>query len=310
MRRCLAFLAAAAAMTPSVASAVCGTLTFSSIAATVVYSGGTGTGYDVFDPVEQAQSVSVTVRKTGGSCSWFVTASQGSGGSFTPRRLASGGNRLNYNLFTSGTLAGILKDLPGATASEVIAGSFGGSGTQTQGITYFYDVPAQQIVAAGTYSDTVQFKLFQGTLAGSNALAQTVNVTHRAVVGATVQLSLGSGAFNPAQTSQTLNFGNLSTGQQLGINLLVRGNNGFDVKMKSTNGSKLMLSAADTVPYTMTVAAAAADLTGTAPVASVTGATGLAGNTFPILVTIGTVSASALTPGTYGDSVAITVTSK
>ncbi len=292
------------------AQAACQNLAFGTIQGTVSYIGA-GSGYNSFDPTDRAQSVTLSVTKTNGSCSYFITASPGNSSNYNARQLF-GPNRLTYNLYPLANSTVVLGDLPGATASQTIVGTLSG-GTSTNNHTYQFDIPVQQIVAAGSYSDTVQFKLYQGDING-NTLAQMVNVTHSASVPSVAELSLVAtgGAFDVTSVSRALNFGTLSQGQTLATDLLVRGNNGFDVTMQSLNGGVMALSPAldtSTVPYTLTVNGAGASLAGAGTtVATVGSATTLSGNRFPIQVTIGAISGGA-SAGTYTDSITVTVTS-
>jgi spore coat protein U-like protein len=292
------------------ANAACNNLAFGAIQSSVTYI-GSGSGYNPFDPTDRKQSVSFSVTKLNGACAYFITASPGNTNNFNARQL-SGPARLSYNLYPSANSAVVLGDLPGATASQTIVGSMTG-GVSTANQTYQFDIPVQQVVAAGLYSDTVQFKLYQGIL-NNNTLAQMVNVTHSAYVPSVAELSLvpTGGAFDVASVSRALNFGVLSQGEILSTDLLVRGNNGFDVAMQSLNAGVMKLNPAldtSTVPYRLTVSGALANLTGAGTtVASINGATSLSGNRFPIQVTIGAIDPGAAA-GNYVDSVTVTVTS-
>lgn len=85
-----------------------------------------------------------------------IALSAGGYGSYSARQMGSGVNRLNYNLYTSGTHATVWGDGSGST--QIVSGSvtillLGGT---TQNRTVFGRIPAGQTsVAPGSYSDTV-----------------------------------------------------------------------------------------------------------------------------------------------------------
>jgi spore coat protein U-like protein len=79
-----------------------------------------------------------------------VALSRGGAPSYTPRRLASGANTLNYNIFTTAGYATIWGDGTGGTATVSNAG-----GTWLVTLTGYGRIPVNQYVAAGSYTDTI-----------------------------------------------------------------------------------------------------------------------------------------------------------
>jgi spore coat protein U-like protein len=85
-----------------------------------------------------------------------VTLSAGLSGSFTTRKMFSGANSLNYNIYWSTAYTQVMGDGSGGSFAGS-AGPFtvfaGGTGTATG--TMYGRVPAQQDVAPGSYVDTI-----------------------------------------------------------------------------------------------------------------------------------------------------------
>lgn len=76
-------------------------------------------------------------------CDYFITFSEGASGTFN-RTLVNGANTLNYQLYDQANQANILKDLPSATVSEVISGTF--ANRETQQLSFFLVIPAEQVL--------------------------------------------------------------------------------------------------------------------------------------------------------------------
>jgi spore coat protein U-like protein len=85
----------------------------------------------------------------------------GSAGSFAPRRMSSGSNRLNYNLYMDAARTVVWGDGTGATSNFV--GSFTGAVIGNAGerdFTIYGRIPAGQITAVpGSYTDTVTVRV-------------------------------------------------------------------------------------------------------------------------------------------------------
>lgn len=90
---------------------------------------------------------------------YTVSLSAGTSGGFSPRQLASGANRLNYNLYTSAARTTVWGD--GSGGSAKVNGSITTSllalvclaGSNNH--TVYGRIPAAQNAAGGVYSDTI-----------------------------------------------------------------------------------------------------------------------------------------------------------
>jgi spore coat protein U-like protein len=91
--------------------------------------------------------------------SYEILLSKGSAGSYTPRRMASGGNTLNYNLYTNITRTTIWGDNTGGS-SRVTGAILVQLLVPTSNLHTIYGrIPASQNVAAGSYGDTITVTL-------------------------------------------------------------------------------------------------------------------------------------------------------
>ena len=114
--------------------------------------------YDPTSAMARDSTGTVTVTCTaillGISASWDILLSTGSGGSFSPRRLFSGGNSLQYNLYTNAGRTQVWGDATGGTA-KVSDSQFLLVGTNQYSYTTYGRIPALQDRAPGTYTDTI-----------------------------------------------------------------------------------------------------------------------------------------------------------
>lgn len=86
--------------------------------------------------------------------SYNINLSKGGSATFNPRRMTSGANTLNYNLYTNSTRTTIWGDNTSGT-SRISDGYLLGLGTTVRNYTVYGRVPALQNVAAGAYADTI-----------------------------------------------------------------------------------------------------------------------------------------------------------
>jgi spore coat protein U-like protein len=103
-------------------------------------------------------TVTCTVTLLGVSASWDILFSTGSSGSFTPRRLFSGGDSMQYNLYSNAGRTQVWGDATGGTA-KVSDSQFLLIGTNQYSYTAYGRIPALQDLAPGTYTDTITVTL-------------------------------------------------------------------------------------------------------------------------------------------------------
>lgn len=108
-------------------------------------------------------TISITCTQTllGGTVNYTIALNKGNTGSYAARKLRSGVNSLNYNLYTDGTYSAVWGN--GTGGSVTVAGSgnlalLGGRFTNTA--TVYGQIPAgQTTVVPGVYNDTITVTL-------------------------------------------------------------------------------------------------------------------------------------------------------
>jgi spore coat protein U-like protein len=133
---------------PGAASAVC------SVSATSVGFGG----YNPLSPSNTDATGTVTVTCSGllsVLVGYEILLSKGAASTYAPRQMSSGGNTLNYNLYTNITRTTIWGDNTGG--SSRVTGSILVQllVPTSNNHTLYGRIPAQQNVATGAYVDTI-----------------------------------------------------------------------------------------------------------------------------------------------------------
>jgi spore coat protein U-like protein len=118
--------------------------------------------YNVFNssPLDATGTITVrcTRRQVGISVSYNIKLSTGLSGSYAPRQMAKGANRLNYNLYTNATRLTVWGD--GSAGTSFISNSIVLVPlTVTVNHTVYGRVSAMQNVAVGNYSDNITVTL-------------------------------------------------------------------------------------------------------------------------------------------------------
>lgn len=255
------------------------------------------------------------VRRDGNdSCSYFVTCGNGGPSSYLNRRLvrSSGGQTIPVQLCLDGACAAICKHYPEISSSaDVITGSFPSTNNPSyHDRSYRPKMGALDYPRFGTYEEDFTFRLYEGTVGGSTSLADTETVTIRYTVSKAIDLSLvdTGAAFDSSAVSKTLNLGNLSTGKTGTVDLVLKFNAGFRVRLASQNAGKLKRAGGtQTLTYSLTIDGASVPLsTSTQTVLSGSGVSPAGGRRMPMVVTMGTVDPASV-PGTYTDVLTLTV---
>ncbi|MGO8921230.1 MAG: spore coat protein U domain-containing protein [Stellaceae bacterium] len=316
LRPALAFIAAL--LLPTLpAAASCTGLSFSALPNAVNWRGSIGTGYAVFDGADRVQAVPITVTSTGGTCTYFITATLLGPDTYVNRQLVGGGDSLRFNVYADSTRSTIIRDLPTAGPNDVLVGTFALGGRAVDHPTYYFDIPPLQVVHPGSYETTLMFKLFQGNLI-SNQLVQSVQVRHRANVYPATEVSLvGAGQpFSRSNLAGTLDLGNVNATKdarvEAGLNMRIRTNTGYAVTLQSQY--KGMLRLGETIdeaalPYTLTVngqtATLGADAVAALPPANTL--TGPDGINLPISISLAPAPGQRPPAGVYRDVITISV---
>jgi spore coat protein U-like protein len=283
--------------------------TFSLQIGNVTWSGSPG-GYSCFNSTEYPNTVNFTITKTSDGIRFYAVTA---GPSATPgnysRQMASGPNRLNYQLYTSSARSYVLEAPPAANSSEVISGiSFAAYGTVIP-LSFTFYIPPGQLVPAGTYTDQVSvriYRFYNDTAAPQDS--RTVTIT-AVVVPAAVLSVVPAGSGFSSSTSQDLDFGELTLGESLGCDLLIKKNTGCNITFSSLNRGVMKgipTPTADAVPYACTVNSSLINLATPALVTLPSGVSPAPnGVRLPVSITVGDPSNAAA--GDYQDEITITV---
>lgn len=106
--------------------------------------------YDVFSSFPNNNGVgSITISCKGGGSAFIVALSSGQSNSYISRQMKSGGNALNYNLYTSAARNIIWGDGTGGSSTMSVTKN------STSTLSVFGQVPSGQDAATGTYTDNI-----------------------------------------------------------------------------------------------------------------------------------------------------------
>jgi spore coat protein U-like protein len=113
--------------------------------------------YDVFSSTPLDAIGTITVNCSGYVGRATVTLSQGSYGTFSPRRMkrSGGADLLDYNVYTNATRTAIFGDGTGGTSRILPRRPPGPRVPWSASINMYGRIPAGQNVSVGTYSDTL-----------------------------------------------------------------------------------------------------------------------------------------------------------
>lgn len=263
-------------------------------------------------------SVVVKANTNPGSCNFFLTVSYGGGGSFSNRRLVNGANTWPVRITKDATGTNHLKTLTQATSNnDVVTGFLPALASNDTQVTVNFWAELLDVYTSrpsGYHSDSFVVSLYKGTLS-SYSLQGTYNLTLGINSAKTVDISIvpTGGAFNIADNSEVLNFGQLSQGTTRSADVILKYNAGYILKASSANNSRLKHALLNSyVPYTITFAGSMVNLTNSAAMPVTinqgSGTSPANGTIFNTVVTIGSVPSNQ-SNGNYTDTITLTVQS-
>ena len=138
---------------------VCLALAVPGVAQAACSVSATGVAFGIYDttaaaPDDATGTISVSCTPLSGLAGYTVSLSTGSSGSYTARRMASGGSTLNYNLYSDAARTQVWGNGSGGTdtvGSFILLAFFGGFGTHQ----VYGRIPARQAADPGSYADTI-----------------------------------------------------------------------------------------------------------------------------------------------------------
>jgi hypothetical protein len=185
----------------------------------------------------------ITVGHRGPATHYFITFSAGQSGDFSARYLASGINRLDYQLYDNLTGRNVLKSLVAKPSpAEVLSGCFPCSyRLQQQSLTFVVFLPPGQLPPVGQYRDTVLIGLYAGTPScherRSDRACMAISIGMNPIID--VSLVPSGAPFDSTRTSLTLDAGILREGNMLNADLIIRSNSRYSIAVLSRNGGVL-----------------------------------------------------------------------
>lgn len=266
-------------------------------------------------------TVSIIRTSNSANCNnYFLGFSKGGSTTYTRRALNAATNAtIEYNIFKNSGSSGLLKDKPDITSSNE---TFIGTIARNQTITHTYYFVLGSINASsppryGDYTDTIVVHDYHGTWNGSSTLDDSMNLNITINVPKMIQLALiASGdVFDSTQTSKVLDFGELELNEELGFDIKLVSNAGYNLLVSSANNGKLknttVVDPNGLIDYEFYANNVLRGLSSSASspvsIASGTGVTPAGGATVPIRVKIGSVSGKI--QGDYEDTITVTVVS-
>lgn len=264
-------------------------------------------------PAEQGlpQTISVSRSTTSGSCSFMVFI-QNNTGAYTSRVLTKGNLTIPIQFYNqSGQVASnIIRSASEATASSHAVTGTIANGSSTANVYYYAYVDSSVSASAGPYIDRYFFQLYSwngSNFSGRVSVTTNASTNYKYLVDDSMSLSLvnDGSLYNAADTTQTLDFGSLTTGESLGFDLWLVYTNGYKLSLISTNNGNLRNSAVTTsnlVPYTLALDNVNVALSSAETVVKTgTGASPAGGTKVDVTATIGNVG--TVYAGTYNDYV-------
>jgi spore coat protein U-like protein len=276
----------------------------------VNWSGSAG-GYACFSSTAYPNTVNFTITKSvGGRQTYAVTAGPSHNTGTYTRQLNSGGNSLNYALYTTSAMTYQLKAPTIALANEVLSGTVTGQPSQVIPLSFIFYLPPGQVVPPGTYTDQITVSVYPAyNSTGTPDTTQTITFSVVVAAGAAISIVPTGGSFNSSAPQLTLDFGALQAGQTESCDVLIQQNNNCTVNYSSLNNGvmkQIPTPTADQISYTLSALGLNIDLTQPASVPLPSGVSPQPnGNRYPITITIGTLGNPAA--GTYQDQITISV---
>ncbi len=284
---------------------------------------GLDTNYNLNSNSSPTLDIQVQRTSTSTQCDWYVTVNKGDDNDGTYNRYIerNNSNQLSIDIRNEADTE-TLKDLPDAIPpANVISGTFGAPAEGTTKIAkYKYVlgiVPSD--AKDGNYSNSWTVKLYSRippAVSYTQSGSSSIGANYTVATSLDVSMVATGAPFNLAQTSYSMNFGNLTQNQIQTSDMIVYANTNYTYTLSSTNGGKLKrvggpATTPNFISYQLSIAAtahtSAVNVTTypyTSPTVSQPNKTELR---FPISVQIIDNPATRLS-GTFTDTITVTLT--
>lgn len=275
------------------------------------------TAFDLVSSQTVNPTLVVKANTNPGGCDFFITFDYGQGSSFSSRALRSAGNNWPFQISKNSSGSQIIKRVGDiSSVNDVISGTLAaGSNDRQVSVNYWAILDmSNPWLPRGDYEDNFTVTLYRGTPFGSNVWISSNSVRFRYRSGSRVDISLvpTGGTFNVSDTTETLNFGVLTTGATRSADAVIKYNGGYVLKASSQNNGRLKHATENEfIDYSASFNGSVFNLSGSSgnPVEIIRelGQGPANGKRIPIGVTIGNVAGKR--GGQYADTITLTVTS-
>lgn len=173
----------------------------------------------------------------GQNCDLFYTFEKGDTGSYI-RSAKSPSDEINYSLTSDSKGNNFIMNFSDLNDSNIP------SLKNSEKISFWFivqNMAADEPPDSGDYVDSFRLNIYDGKKVNDAVLLKSFPITIRIHVISKLELSLveTGGSFDPNDTTQTLDFGELETGEELSFDLLIKGNARFDLTLFSQNAGTL-----------------------------------------------------------------------
>jgi len=251
-----------------------------------------------------------------GPCDFFITFSYGSSNSYNNRSLKMGSNTWPYQISKDSAGTVILKNFPDVNSNADVVTGYLTAGSNDRQVQVSYWALLNQSNAwltYGNYSDSMTVNLYKGTLSSYTLVdSRSVALYYNAQKRVDISVTSSGGSFDIADTTETLNFGNLTSGTTRTCDVILKYNAGYVLYASSQNNGRLKhQTQSQYIPYSISFRGTTVNLAGssTSPVqvSREMGRSPASGLVIPVSATIGTVNTSQ--SGLYKDTITLTVQS-
>ncbi|MBV2167148.1 MAG: hypothetical protein KUL82_00465 [Bdellovibrio sp.] len=252
-----------------------------------------------------------------GGCDFFMTFDYGQGNSYNNRTLRRGSDVWPLQISKNSSGTEVLKNIQDVSSmNDVLSGTLSaGSNDRQVGVSYWVLLNmANPWLSAGLYQDTFVVHLYKGSPWGVYSLVESrsVGITFQAPKKADISLVPSGGSFNLNDTTEVLNFGELTEGSIRSCDAVLKYNAGYILKASSANEGRLKhQTMPEYISYQIRFNGSLFNLSGTASsprqIFRELGRSPASGLSIPISVKVGSVSGKR--SGSYQDVITLTVES-
>ncbi|MEK2643851.1 spore coat protein U domain-containing protein [Bdellovibrio sp. BCCA] len=261
-------------------------------------------------------TITVKANTHPGPCDFFITFDYGTSTSATGRSLKAGSSQWPFQLYKNSSATQILKRFPNVSSnSDVVTGYLAdGSSDRQVNVSYWAILnTTNPWLRFGNYTETITANLYRGTISSYTFVeSRSISFNYNAPKRVDISLVATGAAFNINDTTETMNFGTISSGASRSADVIVKYNAGYTLYASSANNGRLKHQTQNQyIPYSITFRGTSVNLntSSSSPVQVFRefGTSPASGLVIPVTATIGTVSVSQT--GTYQDTITLTVQS-